>query len=88
MTSSNSRTGVRQLVTVPLVLLWDRLSTHVSHEMRGLVTEREWPKAFRSMGAHQRGLADLAVVSLDRLEALVRNDTNASGAAPTPSTAS
>ncbi|MDX2935610.1 transposase [Streptomyces ipomoeae] len=78
--------GVHQLVKAPVVLVWDRLNTHVSHAMRELIAEREWLTVFQPpayspglnpverVGAHvKRSLANLAVVALDRLEALVRN---------------
>uniref|UniRef100_A0AAU3ICZ6 Transposase n=1 Tax=Streptomyces sp. NBC_01393 TaxID=2903851 RepID=A0AAU3ICZ6_9ACTN len=78
--------GVHQLVKAPIVLVWDRLNTHVSRRMRGLVTEREWLTVFllpayspdlnpvEWVWAHvKRSLANLAVMALDRLEALVRN---------------
>ncbi|MCX4808822.1 IS630 family transposase [Streptomyces sp. NBC_01214] len=38
--------GVHQLVRAPVVLVRDRLNTHVSHAMRDLVTEREWLTVF------------------------------------------
>nr|WP_229818554.1 transposase [Streptomyces chromofuscus] len=78
--------GVHQLVKAPIVLVWDRLNTHVSHAMRELIAEREWLTVFllpayspdlnpvEWVWAHvKRSLANLAVVALDRLEALVRN---------------
>jgi transposase len=78
--------SVHHLVKAPIVLVWDRLNTHVSHAMRELITEREWLTVFllpayspdlnpvEGMWAHvKRSLANLAVVALDRLEALVRN---------------
>ncbi|MFI1726785.1 transposase [Streptomyces sp. NPDC020489] len=78
--------GVHQLVKAPIVLIWDRLNTHVSHAMRELIAEREWLAVFllpayspdlnpvEWVWAHvRRSLANLAVVALDRLEALVRN---------------
>lgn len=78
--------GVHQLVRAPIVLVWDRLNTHVSRRMRGLVAEREWLTVFllpayspdlnpvEWVWAHvKRSLANLAVMALDRLEALVRN---------------
>ncbi|MFH8507795.1 IS630 family transposase [Streptomyces flaveolus] len=78
--------GVHQLVKAPIVLVWDRLNTHVSHAMRELTAEREWLTVFllpayspdlnpvEWVWAHvKRSLANLAVVALDRLEALVRN---------------
>ncbi|MFD3682530.1 transposase [Streptomyces sp. NPDC058613] len=78
--------GVHQMVRVPVVLVWDRLNTHVSCRMRGLVAEREWLTVFllpayssdlnpvEWVWAHvKRSLANLAVMALDRLEALLRN---------------
>ncbi|MCX4515987.1 transposase [Streptomyces sp. NBC_01619] len=78
--------GVHQLVKAPIVLVWDRLNTHVSHAMRELIAEREWLTVIllpayspdlnpvEWVGAHvKRSLANLAVVALDRLETLVRN---------------
>ncbi|WP_435846320.1 transposase [Streptomyces flaveolus] len=78
--------GIHQLVKAPIVLVWDRLNTHVSHAMRELIAEREWLPVFllpayspdlnpvEWVWAHvKRSLANLAVVALDRLEALVRN---------------
>ncbi|MEV6594901.1 transposase [Streptomyces acidicola] len=78
--------GVHQLHKAPIVLVWDRLNTHVSHAMRELIAEREWLTVFllpayspdlnpvEWVWAHvKRSLANLAVVSLDRVEALVRN---------------
>ncbi|MBP2056782.1 transposase [Streptomyces griseochromogenes] len=78
--------GTHQLVQAPIVLVWDRLNTHVSHAMRELIAERGWLTAFlppayspdlnpvESVWVHvKRSLADLAVVALDRLETLVRN---------------
>ncbi|MFF7976622.1 transposase [Streptomyces sp. NPDC007905] len=38
--------GVHQLVKAPIVLVWDRLNTHVSHAMRELIAEREWLTVF------------------------------------------
>ncbi|WP_369362490.1 transposase [Streptomyces sp. CG4] len=68
------------------MLVWDRLNTHVSHVMRELIAEREWLTVFLlppyspdlnpvdGVWAHvKRSLANLAVVALDRLEALVHN---------------
>ncbi|MFC9285174.1 transposase [Streptomyces sp. NPDC057052] len=78
--------GVHQLVRAPIVLVWDRLDTHVSRRMRDLTAEREWLTVFllpayspdlnpvEWVWAHvKRSLANLAVMALDRLEALVRN---------------
>ncbi|MEU2718437.1 transposase [Streptomyces sp. NPDC007205] len=38
--------GVHQLVKAPIVLVWDRLNTHVSETMQELVAEREWLTMF------------------------------------------
>ncbi|WP_373408212.1 transposase [Streptomyces sp. 13-12-16] len=78
--------GVHQPVKAPIVLVWDRLNTHVSHAMRELIAERAWLTVFllpaystdlnpvEGVWAHvKRSPANLAVVALDRLEALVRN---------------
>lgn len=78
--------GVHQLVKAPVVLVWDRLNTHVSHAMREQTAERAWLTVFPLPAcspdlhpvewawAHvKRCWANLAVVVLDRLEALVPN---------------
>ncbi|GAA2274185.1 hypothetical protein GCM10010430_70190 [Kitasatospora cystarginea] len=78
--------GVHQLVKAPIVLVWDRLNTHVSHAMRDLIDAQDWLTVFalpayapelnavEYLWAHvKRSLADLANVALDRLETLVRN---------------
>ncbi|MFH9821635.1 transposase [Streptomyces sp. NPDC017230] len=78
--------GAHQLVRAPIVLVWDRLNTHVSRRMRELVAEREWLTVFllpayspdlnpvEGVWAHvKRSLANLAVTALDQLEVLVRN---------------
>jgi hypothetical protein len=78
--------GVHQLVKAPIVLVWDRLNTHVSKAMQQRIAEREWLTVFllpayspqlnpvEGAWAHiKRSLANLAVVALDRLETLVRN---------------
>ncbi|MER5357027.1 transposase [Streptomyces sp. NPDC002785] len=78
--------GTHQLVKAPIVLVWERLNTHVSHVIRELIAERAWLTVFllpayspdlnpvEWVWAHvKRSLANLAVVALDRLEALVRN---------------
>ncbi|MFD3328601.1 transposase [Streptomyces sp. NPDC058701] len=75
--------GAHQLVRAPIVLVWDRLNTHVSRRMRDFVAEREWLTVFllpayspelnpvEWVWAHVK--RRLAVMALDRLEALVRN---------------
>ncbi|MFE9399076.1 transposase [Streptomyces flavidovirens] len=78
--------GIHQMVKAPIVLVWDRLNTHVSRTMRQTIDDREWLTVFllpayspdlnpvEGVWAHvKRSLASLAVVALDRLETLVRN---------------
>lgn len=78
--------GMHQLVKAPIVLVWDRLNTHVSHAMRALIDARDWLTVFvlpayapelnavEYLWAHvKHSLANLANVALDRLETLVRN---------------
>ncbi|MFE7659312.1 transposase [Streptomyces celluloflavus] len=78
--------GAHQLVKAPIVLVWDRLNTHVSRAMRELIDQREYltvfllpayspdPNPVEDEWAHiKHSLANLAVVALDRLETLVRN---------------
>ncbi|MFI9274606.1 transposase [Kitasatospora sp. NPDC052896] len=78
--------GVHQLVKAPIVLVWDRLNTHVSQAMRDLIDAQDWLSVFilpayapelnavEYLWAHvKRSLANLSSVALDHLEALVRN---------------
>ncbi|MEU3743281.1 transposase [Streptomyces sp. NPDC032198] len=78
--------GAHQLVKVPIVLVRDRLNTHVSRRMQQLIADREWLTVFllpayspdlnpvEWVWAHvKHSPANLAVVALDRLEAFVRN---------------
>jgi transposase len=77
---------MHELVKAPLVLVWDRLNTHVSHAMRDLINTRDWLTVFilpayapelnpvEYLWAHiKHSLANLTSVALDRLETLVRN---------------
>jgi len=78
--------GVHQLVKAPIVLVWDRRNTHVSHKMRGLIEVRAWPTVF-TLPAYAReanaveylwayvkhSLANLSSVALDPLAALLRD---------------
>jgi transposase len=78
--------GIHHLVNAPIVLVWDRLNTHVSHAMRALIGARDWLTVYilpayapdlnpvEWLWAHvKRSLANLASVALDHLEAVVRN---------------
>ncbi|MGW4896001.1 IS630 family transposase [Kitasatospora sp. NPDC004240] len=78
--------GIHHLVKAPIVLVWDRLNTHVSHVMRELVAARNWLTVYilpayapdlnpvEWLWAHvKHSLANLSSVAVDRLEALVRN---------------
>lgn len=74
------------MVKAPIVLVWDRLTTHASQAMRDLIGARDWLTVFilpayapelnavEYLWAHvKHGLANLASVALDRLATLVRN---------------
>ncbi|GAB2817858.1 hypothetical protein GCM10027073_56900 [Streptomyces chlorus] len=78
--------GAHQLLRAPVVLVWDRLSTHISKAMRQLVAARSWLTVFllpayapelnpvEGVWAHCRHrLANLTAGTVDRLETLVRN---------------
>ncbi|MFF9764799.1 transposase [Streptomyces caelestis] len=78
--------GVHRLVRAPVVLVRDRLNTHVSRTMGKLIAERAWLTVFlppacspdldpvERVWAHvERSPTDLAALALDRLEVLVRN---------------
>ena len=69
----------------PLVVIWDNLNTHVSHEMDGLVAARPWLTVFRLPSyAHElnpvertwahlkRSLANLVKRDIGQLTALVK----------------
>ncbi|MFG2833100.1 transposase [Streptomyces sp. NPDC048434] len=77
--------GAHQLVKAPILLVWDRLNTHVSHAMRELIDQRDWLTVFllpayspelnpvEGVWAHiKHSLANLAVMALDHLEVIVR----------------
>ncbi|MFB6603610.1 transposase [Streptomyces noursei] len=68
--------GAHQLVKAPLVLVRDRLNTHVSLKMRKVIAERDWLKVFLLpayspdlnpaegvWGHAKRSLANLAVMA-------------------------
>ncbi|MFD8793792.1 transposase [Streptomyces vinaceus] len=78
--------GVHHLVKAPIVRVWDRLNTHVLRAVSESAARRAWPTVFllpayapdlnpvEWVWAHvKRSLSNLAVMALDRLEALVRN---------------
>lgn len=78
--------GAHQLLRAPIVLVWDRLNTHVSAAMRKLIAARPWLRVFllpayapelnplEGLWAHsKRSLANLVAGTIERLEALVRN---------------
>ncbi|MET8220906.1 IS630 family transposase [Streptomyces hirsutus] len=78
--------GTHQLLRAPIVLVWDRLGTHVSKTMRQLVAARPWLTVFllpayapelnpvEGVWAHCRHrLANLTAGTVGRLETLVRN---------------
>ncbi|MFQ6148028.1 transposase [Streptomyces seoulensis] len=77
--------GVHQLVKAPIVLVWDRLNTHISHAMRELIDGRELVTVFllpayspdlspvEWVWAHVKHSMATIAVAVDRLETLVRN---------------
>nr|WP_063742178.1 transposase [Streptomyces yerevanensis] len=77
--------GAHQLLKAPLIVVWDRLSTHTSKTMQALVAERDWltvvlPPGYapelnpvEGLWAHiKRSLANLAARTLSELETLLR----------------
>ncbi|WP_406359264.1 transposase [Streptomyces sp. NBC_01635] len=78
--------GAHRLLRAPIVLVWDRLGTHVSRAMQQLVAARSWLTVFL-LPAYapelnpvegvwsqcKRTLANLTAGTVGRLEALVRN---------------
>jgi transposase len=78
--------GAHHLLRAPIVLVWDRLSTHVPKAMQHLAAARPWPTVFflpayapklnpaeGMWSPCKHSLATLAAGTLDRLESLVRN---------------
>uniref|UniRef100_UPI00389B2A34 transposase n=1 Tax=Streptomyces hirsutus TaxID=35620 RepID=UPI00389B2A34 len=76
--------GAHQLLKAPLIVVWDRLSTHISRAMQALVAERGWLTVVLLPGyapdlnpveglwAHvKRSLANLAARALSELEILL-----------------
>ncbi len=76
--------GAHQLLKAPLIVVWDRLSTHISKTMKALVAERDWLTVVLLPGyapdlnpvevwAHiKRSLANLAARTLSELKTLLR----------------
>ncbi|MBW8706995.1 hypothetical protein MBT84_45935 [Streptomyces sp. MBT84] len=77
--------GAHHLLKAPLIVVWDRLNTHISKAMQILVAEREWLTVVllpgyapalnpvEGMWAHiKRSLANLAARPLSNLETLLR----------------
>ncbi|WUS53621.1 transposase (plasmid) [Streptomyces mirabilis] len=77
--------GAHHLLKAPLIVVWDRLNTHISKTMKALVAEREWLTVVLLPGyapelnpveglwAHiKRSLANLAARALSELETLLR----------------
>ncbi|NGO44096.1 IS630 family transposase [Streptomyces sp. YC419] len=77
--------GAHHLLKAPLIVVWDRLSTHISKAMQTLVAERDWLSVVllpgyapdlnpvEGMWAHiKRSLANLAARTLGELETLLR----------------
>lgn len=78
--------AAHQQLKAPIILIWDRLNTHVSKTMKQLIAERTWltvvllpayaPDLNPTEGvwSHvKRSLANLATLTVDALEKLVRN---------------
>ncbi len=74
------------MLKAPLVLVWDRLGTHVSKAMKQLIAARPWLTVFLLPGYApelnpvegvwsqcKRSLANLTAGTVDRLEILIRN---------------
>jgi hypothetical protein len=77
--------AAHQQLKAPIILIWDRLNTHRSKTMTQMVAARDWltvvllpPYApdlnpAEGVWSHlKRSLANLAAITVDRLEALVR----------------
>lgn len=78
--------GAHQMLKAPIVLVWDRLNTHISAAMKQLVAARPWLTVFL-LPAYapelnpvegvwsqcKRSLANLTAGTVDRLEMLIRN---------------
>ena len=77
--------GAHHLLKAPLIVVWDRLNTHISKAMQALVAERGWLTVVllpgyapelnpvEGMWAHiKRSLANLAARTLSKLETLLR----------------
>jgi hypothetical protein len=78
--------GIHRLLKAPIVLVWDRLDTHISRVMKRLIVARPRLTVFLLPGYApelnpvegvwsrcERSLANLTAGTIDRLEALMRN---------------
>ncbi|MDU9001226.1 transposase [Streptomyces mirabilis] len=77
--------GAHHLLKGPMIVVWDRLSTHISKAMKSFVAERDWLTVVllpgyapelnpvEGMWAHiKRSLANLVARALSELETLLR----------------
>jgi transposase len=78
--------AAHQQLKAPIILVWDRLNTHVSKTMKKMVEARDWLtlvllpayapdlNPVEGVWSHvKRSLANLASVTVDQLKAVVRN---------------
>lgn len=78
--------AAHQQLGAPIILVWDRLNTYRSKTMQQMIAARDWLTVVllpsyapdlnpaEAVWSHlKRSLANLAAVSIDKLEALVRN---------------
>lgn len=77
--------AAHQQLKAPIILVWDRLNTHRSKTMTAMIDARDWltvvllpPYApdlnpAEGVWSHlKRSLANLAAITVDRLESLIR----------------
>jgi transposase len=78
--------AAHQQLRAPIILVWDRLNTHISATMKQMIAERAWLTVVllpayapdlnpvEGVWSHvKRSLANLAALSVDALETLIRN---------------
>ncbi|MER6549679.1 IS630 family transposase [Streptomyces sp. NPDC001250] len=78
--------AAHQQLRAPIILVWDRLNTHVSATMKQMIAERAWLTVVllpahapdlnpvEGVWSHvKRSLANLAALTVDALEKLIRN---------------